>query len=834
MGPPWIFSRRAFLAGSAASLLGTLTPGFGCARSPSKPKPVDIRFRLADGTFDILADGAVVLERATADVLVDDGSPGGPKLFALTDEGTRTNPEPGVYVFETTGVTLTLSLSAAADGTVRARLEVTNTGSRAVTILRLAPIVVDASRGGALHLGKDPARHRILENGCFVALDVAAQAQWGDVQPFLWAQALPIPLRGNSVSNWSHAVASIDEPDQSLVAGWLTFDRAVPTLGIAFDPSAAPADSAGRRPFTLWAAECALVFHGKPLAPGGTLASEKFWLAPRPADPLSALEALADAIQAEHGIVPWSQRGPGHPSPSGWNSWTGGAGTGGYGQDMDEPTFLANLDVWVKELQPFGGAWFQIDDGWEPLYGDWEWRADRFPHGGAWLAEQIRQAGLTPGLWIAPMTPDAKSQFAHDHPDWLQKPETGLPGVVLGDRLTVDCSLPAVDDWLGQTFGTLRQESWKWAKVDFTYWDILGQHHDQTLTAIEAWREGYRSIRAALGSETFILGIGVMGANIGTLDAMRLTLDNAPRWDEVDPDDVFSTVNSFKATVRTGSRRWFYQNRVWVNDDDLVFFRSAPEASGVPPLTLEESRAFATWIALGGGNVTMGDKLVDLAGHPEWIDIARRLLPAWPAGAVPLDVMERDYPERWHLAIDAPAGKWDLIGLFHWGKNRDFSVKPEVVLSDTEPRSFTVELPEEMLVWAFWSERFLGRQKGSIAITVPFHSAEVLALRTPSGVPQLLSTNRHVTMGATDLGKVTWDGRSKTLSGTLAGAVGTERAPWSYRLAFYAPAPYSAKAAQVDGVAAATLTQDGEVVRLEFALSPGQQGQVVSWRVAFA
>ena len=63
---------------------------------------------------------------------------------------------------------------------------------------------------------------------------------------------------------------------------------------------------------------------------------------------------------------------------------------------------------------------------------------------------------------------------------------------------------------------------------------------------------------------------------------MRLTLDTAPQWDEGDPDNVLEATNSLKATVRTGSRRWFYGNRVWVNDNDLIFFRAMPADQGVP------------------------------------------------------------------------------------------------------------------------------------------------------------------------------------------------------------------------------------------------------------
>lgn len=69
--------------------------------------------------------------------------------------------------------------------------------------------------------------------------------------------------------------------------------------------------------------------------------------------------------------------------------------------------------------------------------------------------------------------------------------------------------------------------------------------------------------------------------------------------------------------------------------------------------------------------------------------------------------------------------------------------------------------------------------------------------------------------------------------GPHGGAVGTEAAPWEYRLAFYAPTPFAAVSASVAGVDAPVLTQDGEVVRLTFALPAEAQDQVVAWQIAF-
>ncbi len=66
-------------------------------------------------------------------------------------------------------------------------------------------------------------------------------------------------------------------------------------------------------------------------------------------------------------------------------------------------------------------------------------------------------------------------------------------------------------------------------------------------------------------------------------------------------------------------------------------------------------------------------------------------------------------------------------------------------------RTFTVTCDGECLVYEFWTEKFLGLQKGSFQIEVDPRLAKVLALRKPNGAPQLLGTNRHITRGATEM-----------------------------------------------------------------------------------
>ena len=58
----------------------------------------------------------------------------------------------------------------------------------------------------------------------------------------------------------------------------------------------------------------------------------------------------------------------------------------------------------AKDIDDLRGLPFdvvQVDDGWEQLVGDWQ-PNHKFPSGMRALADRITDAGMTPGLWLAP------------------------------------------------------------------------------------------------------------------------------------------------------------------------------------------------------------------------------------------------------------------------------------------------------------------------------------------------------------------------------------------------------------------------------------------------
>ncbi|MEZ4225328.1 MAG: alpha-galactosidase [Polyangiaceae bacterium] len=482
----------------------------------------------------------------------------------------------------------------------------------------------------------------------------------------------------------------------------------------------------------------------------------------------------------------------------------------------------------AREFAPFGVEYFQLDDGYQIADGDWFPRADRFPSGMQAWSERVTDAGLIPGLWISAFTVDDSSTLAQQHPELLAHPSDNATSGLLSPDAGVhalNLSNDAALDFIAETMQRYKNDwGMGWIKLDFAYVAFPYMPRDAPeLTSVEVYKRAIRKFRDVLGDDVFYLGIALMGVNYGVVDSMRVTLDTAPLWEETDPFLLLGSGGSFKATVKAAARRYYLHDRVWVNHNDLLFFRtdtSQPE----PPVTEREAITLASFIGLSGSIVEFGEDLRTLT--PAQIQIWRKLLPVYGPSARPLDLFTRMYPEHWLLSVNGThAGSdasWKVLGLLNWGRNWDYTqdgAPPEMV--DAE-RSYDVALSDlgldpnrDYLANEFWSEEFLGVVRGRVTQKVPAHGHSLIALREATGRPQFLGHNRHLTQGGTDLAKESWDESSGTLSLSFDVDHGApDSVPFEYRFRVYVPQGYAlasasaGSASEANQVVTVTLTPE--------------------------
>ena len=235
----------------------------------------------------------------------------------------------------------------------------------------------------------------------------------------------------------------------------------------------------------------------------------------------------------------------------------------------------------AADLKGFAGSQklpdvFQIDDGYENAVGDWLVQNERFPHGMKAAADQIRAAGMMPGIWLAPFAAEKKSILVKEHPDWLLRDENGEPqpgGCNWSGFYGLDIYNEEFRAYLKQVFDTVvRDWGYKLLKLDFLYAACLIPRRDKTRA--EVMYDGMRLLRKLAG-DALILGCGVpLAPAFGMVDYCRIGCDMTLNWlgDKI-MRPLHREVPSTRNTLLNTVYRRHLDGRAWRNDPDVFLLR---------------------------------------------------------------------------------------------------------------------------------------------------------------------------------------------------------------------------------------------------------------------
>jgi len=364
--------------------------------------------------------------------------------------------------------------------------------------------------------------------------------------------------------------------------------------------------------------------------------------------------------------------------PGGWNSWYN------YYNRVTAKDILAETDALRSAGLPLD--FVQIDDGWQAAVGDWLEPSPRFAGvsgrtgraalavtrqgasgsvnaspprqstgalGGPGvstasglmpdLAASIRDAGFTPGIWVAPFV--AIRQSSVFRRGWVHPWKAGWNPLWGSSIYALDLSRPEVVDHVRRVGDTFRNWGFGLVKADFLYAAALRPWGGRTRA--QRMREAMRLLREVMPGQLLACGVPLASA-AGLCDFNRLGPDTSPKWE----DSLLSfcryreRVSNLNA-LRTILARWFMNGTLFALDPDVFIL-------GQSKLTPAERQTLFDVTTTLGGMQSFSDSIGRLA--PEARDLVKRVFPLTDLAV--LSVTE-EAPDLFSIA--APSGGGDRV-----------------------------------------------------------------------------------------------------------------------------------------------------------------------------
>lgn len=465
---------------------------------------------------------------------------------------------------------------------------------------------------------------------------------------------------------------------------------------------------------------------------------------------------------------------------AGWCSWEA------YHRQISLADVRKTAAFLQRTFHSYGLEYMQIDDGYQsviqPARPDGNYRsafletiAD-FPGGHPAMIESIRSVGLKPGIWTNVSI--SNPEFAARSP-FIYRDKAGNPLAFDWLNFCLDMSPACLEEEIKPLYQALQAMGYTYFKIDslrhllldaFRQLVSLGMmgndQASQRLAGLMA------AIRSAIGPDNYLLACwGVLSEAIGSIDACRIASDANPSWKAVRMQ-LYETA------------RWFFTQRIlFTIDPDHICVRGR----------LPFARSTLSLASLSGSLFMISDKPEDY--DAERIRMIRQTLPplatmtaetapldfstpAWPANDWPIQktaISQRPFSTLWCFHFHVGGHSWAVVQQVATDPLAECAI-PLLELGLDPSGSY--------LAYDFWQQRFLGIvRKQLLLAALELGDSQVIGLRRCEQHPQLLASDRHVSMDAVSVRQEAWQQTDSCLSLELLGIAGE-----SFNYIFWLPA----------------------------------------------
>jgi hypothetical protein len=342
------------------------------------------------------------------------------------------------------------------------------------------------------------------------------------------------------------------------------------------------------------------------------------------------------------------------------------------------------------------------------------------------VADRIKEAGFTPGIYLVPTAVQEESPVYLEHKDWIQRMPDGTPSVFFGNwggkSYFLDTTIPEVKEYIsGLVKRQVHEWGFKYIKFDFLYPITPGAvYYDPKKTSFQMLRELYRIFREAAGDDVYILACEGTPSRyaVGFADACRIGPDCGNTWNSMQ-DAMYCTILSLCI-----NKKWF------VNDPDVIYMRE--KNCG---MSFEERRLSATITALNGGLTLTSD--LPSEWDTEGMNTFYKLIPASGVSAIPIDQKRGEMPRVLSASSSDWTGTGTVITTLKWKEDEE-----DMVLDFKE---LGLESGVKYHVFEFWTASYKGIFHGSYSCPEqPVHSARVYIIRPVTDGIHLIADSVHV------------------------------------------------------------------------------------------
>ncbi len=284
--------------------------------------------------------------------------------------------------------------------------------------------------------------------------------------------------------------------------------------------------------------------------------------------------------------------------PDGWCTWYT------FGPDVTLEQIEESVSV-IKQNAPYL-KYIQIDDGYEPHYGDWLEVKSGFDSDMKTVCQKIKDEGFEVGIWIAPFVASGNSRVFKENPDWFIKDDNGQPlnyddAAKPGWRdipwYVLDPTNPEALRHI-VNFCKVMKNEWgaSYFKLDANVWGALpfGHRYNDKMTSVEAYRYGMQAICDALGDSYILVCTAPFWPSLGLANSIRTSAD------------IVRSQIPLLRNVKENMHRMWQNQRLWLVDPDVIISDSEPT------LDKELVKMHCISIAAGGGVKMYGENPMEM------------------------------------------------------------------------------------------------------------------------------------------------------------------------------------------------------------------------------